>query len=59
MLVKNHGARPHWAGESTLSTIQRAESFPKFSKFANICKKYDPDQIFVNQFMYDSLATRV
>lgn len=50
-LVLSVGGRPHWAkahklGPDTLHTL-----YPRFDDFRNICRKLDPDQIFVNDYL--------
>ena len=47
---KHHG-RPHWAKEHPLTNESFSKIYPKWTLFHQIRKEFDPDNLFVNDYL--------
>lgn len=55
-LFTDHGGRPHW-GKLHHTSIERLQSqFPKYERFCEIRRQFDPDGIFLNDYLKSLFA---
>jgi hypothetical protein len=49
------GARPHWGKVCPLTPTAAENLYPQLSKFCDICRHYDPDGVFQNEWLNRTL----
>jgi len=50
-IFTSYDGRPHWGKLCFLSPDQRADRFPEFETFSRIRQRFDPDGMFLNDFL--------
>ena len=56
-LMKDLDGRPHWGKNFTLTRSEVSRMYGAgYTRFCEICRDYDPDQVFMNSFMSDFFA---
>jgi len=50
-IVANYKGRPHWGKEFSLGDKEIKGLYPEFEKFQEIRQRFDPNNIFVNDFI--------
>lgn len=47
-MSRQFGARPHWGKLCSLAPNQLRDLYPRFGEFQQVCKNFDPDNVFRN-----------
>lgn len=50
-IFRAYGGRPHWGKKHSLSADELRDLYPKWADFMKIRRKFDPDGIFLNDYL--------
>lgn len=50
-IFRAHGGRPHWGKKHSLTADDLRDLYPKWQDFMELRREFDPDGIFVNEYL--------